>query len=240
MPIIPLTNLAISFIPVLLVIVLLVKWSLDAGTALYSIIRMLVQLIIIGYLLVFIFESQSLLVTAAALIVMVTASSWIALRSIPRLRVKLFCYVVLASLLGGGSVLVLTVWPILQLRPIFNPQYVVPLAGIVFANTMNTISLALERLDAELKNNSVFARARNIAFQAALIPVVNTMFAVGIVSLPGMMTGQILSGVSPLIAVRYQIVIMCIMFASSAISVACLLVLAKKIFINKAGAGFQQ
>lgn len=228
--IIPLSNLAIAFIPVLIVVGLLFKWSLEAGTALYSIIRMLVQLIIVGYVLVFIFESQNLWITILVISIMILASSWIALRTTKHLRLKLFWYVALSSLLGGGSVLLLTVWPILELTPIFKPQYTIPLAGMVFASSMNTISLSLERLNSELKNNVGYIQARNTAFHASLIPIVNTMFAVGIVSLPGMMTGQVLSGVSPLIAVRYQILIMCMIFASCALSTACLLVICRKLF----------
>ena len=70
--------------------------------------------------------------------------------------------------------------------------------------------------------------ARNRAFTAALIPITNTLFAVGLVSLPGMMTGQILSGVSPLLAVRYQIIVMCMVFGSAGISSACYLSLKMK------------
>ena len=73
---------------------------------------------------------------------------------------------------------------------------------------MTNISLALERLHAEIENGLDFVAARDIAFRASMIPVINSFFAVGLISLPGMMTGQILSGVSPLIAARYQIMVM--------------------------------
>ena len=222
--IIPLSNLAIGFIPVLLTIALLYKWSLQAGNALYSIVRMLVQLILVGYVLVYIFESNNLWITLAVLTMMIIASSWIALRTLEKLRMQLFGQTVIAALLGGGTVLLIVVWPVLELDPIYKPQFTIPLAGMIFANSMNTISLALERLDAEMSNGVKYLQARNTAIHAALIPIINSMFAVGLVSLPGMMTGQVLSGVSPLIAVRYQIVVMCMIFASSAISTAILLV----------------
>ena len=225
---IPLGNLAIAFIPVALSIALLIHWSLNAGSAVYSIVRMLLQLIAVGYLLVFIFESDSFYITLGIIAIMILASSWIALRTIQYLRAKLFWYTVLASLLGGGFVLLISIGPVLNLTPMLTPQYAIPLAGMVFANSMNSMSLALERLDSELKSNKDFYQARNIAFHASLIPVINSMFAVGIVSLPGMMTGQILSGVSPLIAVRYQILVMCMIFSASALSTALLLVLSKK------------
>jgi putative ABC transport system permease protein len=72
-------------------------------------------------------------------------------------------------------------------------------------------------------------KARDTAFQTAMIPVVNALFAVGLVSLPGMMTGQILSGVSPLIAARYQIVVMCMIFASAGMSTAIFLWLSQRL-----------
>ncbi|HKJ53899.1 MAG TPA: ABC transporter permease, partial [Gammaproteobacteria bacterium] len=72
-------------------------------------------------------------------------------------------------------------------------------------------------------HNDDFSRARNSAFQAAMIPVTNSLLAVGLVSLPGMMTGQILAGTSPLIAARYQIIVMCMIFSSAGISAALFL-----------------
>lgn len=221
-------NLAIIFIPVLLAMFILIKWSLQAGNALYSIVRMLVQLILVGYVLVYIFESNDVWITLAVIAMMIIASSWIGLRTLEKLRVQLFGHSILASILGGGSVLLVVIWPVLTLEPLYKPQFTIPLAGMIFANSMNTISLALERLHAEMKNGAEFIQARNTAMHTAMIPIVNSMFAVGLVSLPGMMTGQVLSGVSPLIAVRYQIVVMCMIFASAAFSTAILLVLGEK------------
>ena len=226
---IPLTNLAITFIPVLLAMFILIKWSLQAGNALYSIVRMLVQLILVGYVLVYIFESNDVWITLAVIAMMIIASSWIGLRTLEKLRVQLFSHSIIASILGGGTVLLIVIWPVLTLEPLYKPQFTIPLAGMIFANSMNTISLALERLHAELKNGVEFVQARNTAMHTAMIPIINSMFAVGLVSLPGMMTGQVLSGISPLIAVRYQIVVMCMIFASAAFSTAILLVLGKPV-----------
>lgn len=87
------------------------------------------------------------------------------------------------------------------------------------------VSLAAERLQAELRRGDDYLTARDTAMQAALIPIINALFAVGLVSLPGMMTGQILSGVSPLIAVRYQIMVMLMIFGSTGMATALFLVL---------------
>ena len=92
-----------------------------------------------------------------------------------------------------------------------------------FANTMNAISLAAERYHSELQNNQLADNARLTAFHAAMIPQINSLLAVGLVALPGMMTGQILSGVSPLIAVRYQIMIMAMILGTAGLGAALML-----------------
>ena len=101
---------------------------------------------------------------------------------------------------------------------------------MIFANSMTSVSLAVERMNAEMSRDVPYHEARRIALQSSLIPVINSLFAVGLVSLPGMMTGQILSGVSPLIAARYQIVVMCMILGSSGITTACFLVMVKPVF----------
>jgi putative ABC transport system permease protein len=118
---------------------------------------------------------------------------------------------------------------VIDIEPWFSPRYVVPLAGMIFAGAMNTVSLAAERFQAEIDKGIPYIAARRTALQASLIPVINSLFAVGLVSLPGMMTGQILSGISPLIAAKYQIVVMTMLFGASGISAALYLVLARRI-----------
>ena len=128
-----------------------------------------------------------------------------------------------AIFLGSGLTLLLITQLVLQLEPWYLPRYMIPLAGMVFANAMTAVSLAAERLYSELEHGMSWEESRVKAYQAAMIPVINSLLAVGLVSLPGMMTGQILSGVSPLIASRYQIMVMCMIFASSGISTALFL-----------------
>ena len=116
---------------------------------------------------------------------------------------------------------------VLNLDPWYTPRFLLPLAGMIFSSAMNSVSLAAERAGSEIKNGQPFETARRNALNAALIPITNSMFAVGIVALPGMMTGQILGGVSPLIAVRYQIMVMCMMFGTAGIAAALFLIVAK-------------
>jgi putative ABC transport system permease protein len=99
---------------------------------------------------------------------------------------------------------------------------------MILANSMNVLSLAIERFDKELSRNESFESARKTSFKSALIPQINSLLAVGLVSLPGMMTGQILSGIDPLIAVRYQIMIMATILSSAGISLIIYFLLSKK------------
>ena len=230
---IPLINLSLAFIPALMTIGILFKWSLNSTNALYAISRMLIQLLLIGYFLTYIFDSDSAGVIILGLAVMVMVSSWIALGTIPDLRMQLYKNALVAITVGGGVTLVMITQGVLVLDPWYSPQSMIPIAGMIFANAMNSVSLCAERLSAEVSRQVPYDEARKIALQSSLIPVTNALFAVGLVSLPGMMTGQILSGVSPLIAVRYQIMVMCMVFGASGIASAYFLVLVRPAFERK-------
>ncbi|RKZ79420.1 MAG: ABC transporter permease [Gammaproteobacteria bacterium] len=228
--IIPTINLASAFIPVLVVLFILYRWSLDVTNAVYSVARMLIQLLLVGYILTTVFAAESAWVVVAVMIVMVTAASWIALGTVKSHRLMLYRQAFWSIAWGGGLTLLLITQFVIDLDPWFEPKYMIPLAGMIFANSMNSVSLAAERLHAEIERKVPFEQARSIAFHAAFIPVVNSLFAVGLVALPGMMTGQILSGVSPIIAAHYQIVVMCMIFGSAGLSTAYFLYLSKSIF----------
>ena len=223
-----LPQLALAFVPVAITLVILFRWSFGTGNALYALGRMLVQLLLIGYVLAWIFGAHSGWLIMLVLAIMLVASSWIAMGTVREHRWQLLRSSLVAISLGGGLTLALITQLVLQLEPWYLPRYMVPLAGMVFANGMTAVSLAAERLYAELGHGLAWEQARLAAYQAAMIPVINALFAVGLVSLPGMMTGQILSGVSPLIAARYQIMVMCMIFAASGISTAIFLALCRR------------
>ena len=225
---ITLLDISIAFIPVAITLVIVFYWSNGARNAVIAILRMLIQLLLIGYALDFIFNSSNHWVILAVLSFMLIAASWIALVPLPVKKSELLGFS-LAAIAGGGIVnLVLITQGVLHADPWYEPAVLIPLGGMIFANAMNSVSLAGERLYSEIDNRSAYARARNLAFQAAMIPTINSLLAVGLVSLPGMMTGQILAGTSPLIAVRYQIVVMCMVFSSAGISTALFLWLIRR------------
>ncbi len=225
---ITLQGLVLAFLPAAAVIIIMFRWAAGANTAVYATARMLVQLLLIGYVLVYIFEADHPGIVLGVLLIMLTAASWIALRPIAKKEPRLYLNALGAIFVGGILTLALVSQAVIGVEPWFSPRYVVPLAGMIFAAAMNSVSLAAERLQAESANGVPYTEARRTALQTSLIPIINSLFAVGLVSLPGMMTGQILSGVSPLIAAKYQIVVMTMLFGASGISAALYLVLANR------------
>jgi putative ABC transport system permease protein len=128
-----------------------------------------------------------------------------------------------AMFISAFSVTVLTLVAIIGPDPWYRPQYSIPLLGMLLGNTMNGIALGLDRLtegvwrEADVIENRLMLGQtaseavdafRRSAVRAGMIPIINAMAAAGLVSLPGMMTGQILAGSPPAVAVKYQILIM--------------------------------
>ncbi len=189
---------------------------------------MIIQLITIGYLLVFIFKSNDLKVGTFIVLFMIVVASWITLRNTSDKTFNHYFQIVLSVAIAGIINLILIIGFVLELENLYEPRYVIPLAGMIFANTMNALSLAVERFEKEIERSS-FEEARQIAFKACMIPQINSLLAVGLVALPGMMTGQILSGIDPLIAVRYQIMIMAMTLSSAGISAVVYFLLKAKL-----------
>jgi putative ABC transport system permease protein len=137
---------------------------------------------------------------------------------------------------------------IISPQPFYSAQIVIPIFGMILGNSMNAISLALDRLDREVRSriNEVEALLSfgatpweairdcvKEAIRAGMTPTINSLMVVGLVSLPGMMTGQILGGVDPKQAVRYQIVVM--LMIAAAVAIGCLILVGlsyKKIFTS--------
>ncbi len=224
---IPLARLALTFLPVAVVVGVLYRWSLGGGATLYAMGRMLLQLLLVGYVLTSIFTTEQPWVVGGVLAMMLTIASWIALRPLQNKGSRQYAKALGSIALGGVLTLLLVTQWVLDTQPWFSPSKVIPLAGMIFANSMTAISLAAERFYAELPRAGSYEAARGIALRAALIPITNSLLAVGLVSLPGMMTGQILANVDPLIAARYQIMVMAMLFGSAGISAACYLTLVR-------------
>lgn len=218
LPDISIAGLALSFVPVALVLVVYARWKLDTKQALYALARMLVQLIAVGYLLLVLFDVEGPYTILIVLTTMLAAAAWISLHTVRQKRTSLLRWSLLSIAIGGVPVLALVTQLVLDLEPWHEPRFLIPIGGMIFANAMNSVSLCAERMSGELERGVEHRDAGTIAFRASMIPVTNSLLAVGLVSLPGMMTGQILSGISPLVAVRYQIVVMCMIFGAAGLS----------------------
>lgn len=224
MPTITLLALALSVLPCLGIAWISYRWTGNGTALIYAIGRMVIQLLLIGFVLIFIFESDQVLIGAAIVVMMVLVSAMISIRLVTENRPTAFLRAAISLGLVGSAVLAFMLFAVMQLQdPWYQPRLIVPIAGMVFANAMTAITLAAERFQSQTENGQPYEEARNAAWTTALIPQINALLAVGLVSLPGMMTGQILSGVDPLVAVRYQIVIMAMILQASAFSVALFL-----------------
>jgi putative ABC transport system permease protein len=218
-------GLLFAFLPALFVLVIMWRWRAGTGTAVYAMLRMLVQLLLIGYVLIYIFKSDNFWVILGVLSIMVIAASWIAVRPLGATKRQSWPNSLIAIAITSTLILALVTQVVIGVEPWFSPRYVVPLGGMVVTGAMNAVSLAAERYQSEIARDEPVLQARHIAYKTALIPIINMLFAVGLVSLPGMMTGQILSGVSPLIAAKYQIVVMAMFFGTGGIGAAVYLAL---------------
>jgi putative ABC transport system permease protein len=224
---IALSHLLYMLLPLIVVALFYYKWLDDIQELGYATLRMVSQLLLIGYALTFLFANPSLLLGGAILLTMIAISSMIALRSLQHKSFHEYTILFASIALGGSFNLLIVLVLVLEVEPLYTPSIVIPLAGMIYANAMNTVALSAERFENEIKIHD-YETARKIAFKASMIPQINSFLAVGLVSLPGMMTGQILSGVDPLIAVRYQIVVMAMVLGSSGISTILFLIWKKK------------
>ena len=196
-------------------------------------VRVIVQLLAVGLVLKWVFELENLWLIAAVIGLMVIAATHAGVRRSQRTfagaALGMFCTLVLCGLIT--TVMVTAV--IIGVEPWWKPQYLIPLLGMVLGNSMTGVSLAMDTLLERLTEHRDEVEMRlalgatrweaaqdslAMAVRRALIPVINAMMVVGIVSLPGMMTGQILAGADPWQAVKYQIVVMFMIAATTSMS----------------------
>jgi len=225
---IELYNLLYLIIPLILVWYFYKSWVKNTTEIINATLRMIIQLLLIGYVLVYIFNTESYFIGILILLFMLFISSWIALRNIKNKTKNEYILILIALSISGLVHLYIVIVFVLRLEDIYIAHYVIPIAGMLFANVMNSLSLGIERFEMEYLKNKDFQESRAISFKASMIPQINSLLAVGLVSLPGMMTGQILSGIDPLIAVRYQIMIMSIILSSSGVGIIIYFLLKKK------------
>ena len=228
--------------------------ELERGFAVGA-IRAVVQLVAVGYILVYIFAVDSSWLVMLALAVMLVSATQAAARRggggrhARDDRKTLWMISGTAMLLGSGLTLAFVTQVLLRVDPWYEPQYLIPLFGMIVGNAMNAAALAAERLASELEAHRgqveaylalgasparAAAEPERRAMAAALIPTINGLMTVGLVSLPGMMTGQILAGVSPLLAIRYQIVVMFMLAGATAVTTVAVVLWYRRTFFTPA------
>ncbi len=216
---------------------------------LWASLRMVVQLFAVGSLLHLVFNAKSPLASLAILLVMGLCTLQVVGGRLERRMPRFYPVMATALLAGCGGATFVLCGLALDYTPWYDPRYLIPLAGMIIGNSMNGASLAAERLASGIRERReeleaaicLGATSRQAveplvrqAFRAALMPTINTMAAMGLVSIPGMMTGQILSGTDPAIAVRYQIAIMCAITGAVAISSFLILLLGYRHYFTPA------
>jgi putative ABC transport system permease protein len=242
-----------------LVAIALSRWQwlgLERGF-LVGAVRAVVQLVAVGYILVYLFEANRWWLVLLALAVMLAAATATATAPRPRRgqmaaageREALWGISGTAMLLSSGLTLAYVTQVVLHVRPWYEPRYLIPLFGMIVGNAMNGAALAAERLASEMEVRraeveaylalgATPARAAaepvRRALVAALIPSVNGLMTVGLVQLPGMMTGQILAGQSPLLAVRYQVVVAFMLAGATAMTAVMVVLWYRRTFFTAA------
>ena len=239
-----------SLIYLLLLIVLFVmKKSKINQTKLLLVasIRMTVQLVLAGLILTFIFENQHPSFSILYLLLMTGFAIYMILSRNRTINRK-FKWIVGFSLAGSGIAIICFFIMAVVGVDIFNPQYTIPIGGMIIGNAMTGVSLGLKTFDESIKaqRNKINALINvgatpqkiltpfvNQAIETALLPTLYSMLSMGIIALPGMMTGQILSGTMPMTAILYQIAIVIAITAVTCLAVFCSLFFGYKTLYNE-------
>ena len=235
MNLVSLSALDLSLAALLVVLLALMTHRMRLGVSrqlLFNAARTAVQLLLMGLVLKLLFaQSNPFWIGLMALVMLLLAGREVMARQHRRLRGG-WSYGVgtLSMFLSSFTVALLTLTVIVQAEPWYAPQYAVPLLGMLLGNTMNGISIALDRFTQTLWQQRAVVEARLMlgqgwqeaveeirrdSLRSGMMPMVNAMAAAGVITLPGMMTGQILAGAPPEEAVKYQILIMFLITAGS-------------------------
>ncbi len=240
--------LAFVFVLVVMVFVRLRKVRREKEILISS-IRMTLQLVLVGYLLTWIFDNPHPLITIGVILLMEGFAIYTVFKKFRgQLSKELKKVIALSLSICTLSCLVYFLLVVVQVVPWYDPQYFIPLAGMLIGNSMTGISLGVKSLvegmtvqrsiveESLVLGATPHEAAREIinkAFDGAILPTINSMIGMGIVFLPGMMTGQILSGTVPTTAIAYQIAIMFGIFGSVSLTVFSLLNFGYRTFFNK-------
>jgi len=212
-------------------------------------VRTFVQLVLLGYTLKIVFRLEDAWLVMAIFSFMILFAAWTIRGRVKEKQISLFWPVFLSMMLSYVLISFMVTALVVGVKPWWKPQYFIPLGGMIIGNSMNAIAIALDRLLGELRNRRQEVEMKlclgadyreasedmvENAMKAGMIPSINSMMAVGVVFIPGMMTGQILAGVDPLTAIRYQIVVMLMLVGSTAIGTLIVILLVRRLCFGPA------
>jgi putative ABC transport system permease protein len=236
--IVKLNILQFSLIYLLLIIILVImKKSKIKQTKLLLVasLRMTVQLVLAGLILTYIFENKQPVFTVLYLVAMIAFAIYRVLSKSKELNNRFKLRISISMFFSGFFVLGYFILVVVN-KSIFNPQYTIPIAGMIMGNAMTGITLGLKTFTENVKGQRaqieslvnlgvhpkrILLPFANSALETALLPTLNSMLGLGIIYLPGMMTGQILSGTLPMTAIMYQIAIMIAICTSVCLTTFC-------------------
>jgi len=243
-------NLVIAYIFVLILIFIVKNENIGhEKQIIIASFRMTVQLVLVGYVLTYVFENPNPYITILILMVMeVFAIFNIYSRVESKLSSNLKVIIGISMFGGTLASILFFLFIVINIEPWFMPQYFIPISGMLIGNSMTGISLGAqglitgindnkERIENALMLGATPEKAtkdiQNRSFYNAVLPTINSMIGMGIVFLPGMMTGQILAGAAPLTAIKYQIAIMMGILGSVTLTVYLMVKWGMKSFFNE-------
>ncbi len=238
-------QLALGLIFILVAGCASISFSLKLGKELFvGTIRTFAQLFLLGYLLRIIFNLNNVFWVVSIFIFMTLFAAWTIYGRINEKQISFLFPVSLSMMISFFLTTFIVTYAIVGITPWWKPQYFIPLGGMVIGNSMNAIAIALERLFGELRSKQLQIEmmlcigadykeasediVRN-AIRAGMIPSINSMMAAGMVFIPGMMTGQILAGADPRLAIKYQIVVMIMLVGATTIGTLLAILIARKL-----------
>lgn len=210
--------------------------------------RMTVQLILVGFVLHWVFSLGEWYTVTGLLLAMTVIAGIAAVRRTEHRYRGIWVSSLVSVWVSSWTVGALALLVIVRVEPWFRPQYAIPLMGMILGNTLNGISLGLDRFGEELRSRrdhietllalgatrwEAARRPVQEAIRTGMIPILNAMLIAGVVSLPGMMTGQLLAGVDPIDAVKYQIVIMFLIASGTALGTMGVVLLSYRRLFNR-------
>ncbi|MEI6692391.1 MAG: iron export ABC transporter permease subunit FetB [Chlorobium sp.] len=206
-------------------------------------IRTFAQLFLMGYVLTFILKTSNPWIVLGVFTVMVFSAMFIIKGRVKEKQIPYIIPTFLTMLVSYLATALFVSGLVIGITPWWEPRYFIPAGGMIIGNSMSALAISLERLFRDMRQQkelvemklSLGANYREAsldifrnAVTAGMIPSINAMMGVGLVFIPGMMSGQILAGTDPLIAIRYQIVVMLMLVGSTAVSSVIVMLIVRR------------